>query len=161
LLWGEVLAVAPSDVWVVAGVAVAAAAFVFLGYRQLLFTTFDPEVAEVSGVRTARYDLLLAVILTLTIAATMNVIGVTMIAAMLVIPAVIGRLLSDSFGRMLGISIAVGTVCGFAGVYGSYYLDWASGATVVLAAGLVFVVAFAWSGFRRRQLPALAGIDVH
>jgi ABC-type Mn2+/Zn2+ transport system permease subunit len=161
LLWGEVLAVAPSDVWVVAGVAVAAAAFVFLGYRQLLFTTFDPEVAEVSGVRTARYDLLLAVILTLTIAATMNVIGVTMIAAMLVIPAVIGRLLSDSFGRMLGISIAVGTACGFAGVYGSYYLDWASGATVVLAAGLVFVVAFAWSGFRRRQLPALAGIDVH
>jgi ABC-type Mn2+/Zn2+ transport system permease subunit len=161
LLWGEVLAVAPADVWIVAGVAVAAAAFVFLGYRQLLFTTFDPEVAEVSGVRTARYDLLLAVILTLTIAATMNVIGVTMIAAMLVIPPVVGRLLSDSFGRMLAISIGVGTVCGFAGVYGSYYLDWASGATVVLAAGLLFVVAFAWSGVRRRRLPALAGIDVH
>jgi ABC-type Mn2+/Zn2+ transport system permease subunit len=161
LLWGEVLGVAPSDVWVVAGVALAALAFVFLGYRQLLFTTFDPEVAEVSGVRTARYDLLLAVMLTLTIAATMNVIGVTMIAAMLVIPPVIGRLLTDSFGRMLGISVVVGTLCGFAGVYGSYALDWASGATVVLAAAVLFVLAFAWSGIRRRRLPAIAGIDVH
>jgi manganese/iron transport system permease protein/iron/zinc/copper transport system permease protein len=161
LLWGEVLGVAPSDVWVVAAVTIAAAAFVFLGYRQLLFTTFDPEVAEVSGVHTARYDLLLAVMLTLTIAATMNVIGVTMIAAMLVIPPVIGRLLTDSFGRMLGISVVVGTLCGFAGVYGSYALDWASGATVVLAAAVLFVAAFAWSGIRRRRLPQLAGIDVH
>ena len=161
LLWGEVLGVAPSDVWVVAGVALAAATFVFVGYRPLLFTTFDPEVAEVSGVRTARYDLLLAVMLTLTIAATMNVIGVTMIAAMLVIPPVVGRLLTDSFGRMLGISVVVGTLCGFAGVYGSYALDWASGATVVLAAATLFLIAFAWSGIRRRRMPALAGIDVH
>jgi ABC-type Mn2+/Zn2+ transport system permease subunit len=161
LLWGEVLGVAPSDVWIVAGVAVLAGAFVFTSYRPLLFTTFDPEVAEVSGVRTARYDLLLAVMLTLTIAATMNVIGVTMIAAMLVIPPVVGRLLTDSFGRMLGISVVVGTLCGFAGVYGSYALDWASGATVVLAAAALFVLAFAWSGIRRRSLPAIAGIDVH
>jgi ABC-type Mn2+/Zn2+ transport system permease subunit len=161
LLWGEVLGVAPSDVWIVAGVAVLAGAFVFFSYRPLLFTTFDPEVAEVSGVRTARYDLLLAVMLTLTIAATMNVIGVTMIAAMLVIPPVVGRLLTDSFGRMLGISVIVGTLCGFAGVYGSYALDWASGATVVLAAAVLFVAAFAWSGIRRRRLPAIAGIDVH
>ena len=161
LLWGEVLGVAPADVWVVGAVAVLAGAIVFLGYRPLLFTTFDPEVAEVSGVRTARYDLLLAVMLTLTIAATMNVIGVTMIAAMLVIPPVIGRLLTDSFGRMLGISVVVGTVCGFAGVYGSYALDWASGATVVLAAAALFVIAFAWSGIRRRRLPAIAAIDVH
>jgi ABC-type Mn2+/Zn2+ transport system permease subunit len=96
--------------------------------------------------------------LTATIAATMNVIGVTMIAAMLVIPPVIGRLLTDSFGRMLWISVGAGTVCGFLGVYGSYYLNWSSGGTVVLAAGLLFVVAFAFSGWRRR-LPALA--DAH
>jgi ABC-type Mn2+/Zn2+ transport system permease subunit len=146
-------------VWVVASVAVAAAAFVFLGYRQLLFTTFDPEVAEVSGVRTARYDLLLAVILTLTIAATMSVIGVTMIAAMLVIPPVIGRLLTDSFSRMLWISVAAGTLCGFVGVYGSYYLNWSSGGTVVLTAGVLFVMAFALSGWRRR-IPML-GAEAH
>jgi ABC-type Mn2+/Zn2+ transport system permease subunit len=85
----------------------------------------------------------------------MNVIGVTMIAAMLVIPPVIGRLLTDSFSKMLWISVGAGTLCGFFGVYGSYYLNWSSGGTVVLAAGALFVVAFAFSGWRRR-LPALA-----
>jgi ABC-type Mn2+/Zn2+ transport system permease subunit len=154
LLWGNVLGVAPSDVPIVIGVAVFAAAAVFLGYRQLLFTTFDPEVAEVSGVRTERVDILLALMLTATIAATMNVLGVTMIAAMLVIPPVIARLLTDSFGRMVWISTAVGTVCGFAGVYGSYYLDWSSGGTVVIAAASLFVVAYAISGLRDRRIPA-------
>jgi ABC-type Mn2+/Zn2+ transport system permease subunit len=154
LLWGNVLGVAPSDVPIVIGVAVFAAAAVFLGYRQLLFTTFDPEVAEVSGVRTERVDILLALMLTATIAATMNVLGVTMIAAMLVIPPVIARLLTDSFGRMVWISTAVGTVCGFAGVYGSYYLDWSSGGTVVIAAASLFVVAYAISGLRGRRIPA-------
>ena len=159
LLWGNVLGVAPSDVPIVIGVAVFAAAAVFLGYRQLLFTTFDPEVAEVSGVRTERVDILLAVMLTATIAATMNVLGVTMIAAMLVIPPVIARLLTDSFGRMVWISTAVGTVCGFAGVYGSYYLDWSSGGTVVIAAASLFVVAYAISWLRGRQIPVGIAVD--
>jgi manganese/iron transport system permease protein/iron/zinc/copper transport system permease protein len=159
LLWGNVLGVAPSDVPIVIGVAVFAAAAVFLGYRQLLFTTFDPEVAEVSGVRTDRVDILLAVMLTATIAATMNVLGVTMIAAMLVIPPVIARLLTDSFGRMVWISTAAGTVCGFAGVYGSYYLDWSSGGTVVIAAASLFVVAYAISGLRGRRIPAGVAVD--
>jgi manganese/iron transport system permease protein/iron/zinc/copper transport system permease protein len=160
LLWGNVLGVATIDVLTVLGVALVTSAFVFLRYRQLLFATFDPEVAEVSGVRTARVDMMLAVALTATIAATMNVIGVTMIAAMLVIPPVIGRLLTDSFSKMLWISVGVGTLCGFAGVYGSYYLNWSSGGTVVLAAGVLFVVAFAFSGLRRRAVPAL-GAEAH
>ncbi|MGZ8605806.1 MAG: metal ABC transporter permease, partial [Actinomycetota bacterium] len=133
---------------------------VFLQYRKLLFTTFDPEVAEVSGVSTARMDLLLAVMLTALITVCMTVLGVTLIAAMLVIPPVIGRLLTDSFHRMLWISIGVGTFCGFAGVYLSYYLDWASGPAVVLTASALFVVAFAVSSVRRRRLPE-AALDAH
>jgi manganese/iron transport system permease protein/iron/zinc/copper transport system permease protein len=160
LLWGNVLAVAPVDVFVVLGVALASTAFVFLRYRQLLFSTFDPEVAEVSGVNTARVDIGLAIMLTVTIAATMSVIGVTMIAAMLVIPPVIGRLLTDSFSKMLWISVGTGTFCGFVGVYGSYYLNWSSGGTVVLTAGVLFVFAFLFSGWRRR-IPALGAEPAH
>jgi ABC-type Mn2+/Zn2+ transport system permease subunit len=160
LLWGNVLGVTIADVWVVAGVGVAAALFVFGFYRQLLFSTFDVEVAEVSGVRTGAIDVLLALVLSATIAATMRVIGVTMIAAMLVIPPVVGRLLTDSFAKMLAISVLVGTVCGSLGVYGSYYLDWSSGGTVVLAAAGAFVTAYAWSAARGRR--AVAGsIEVH
>jgi manganese/iron transport system permease protein/iron/zinc/copper transport system permease protein len=104
---------------------------------------------------------MLAVMLTATIAATVNVLGVTMIAAILVIPPVVARLLTDSFGRMLWISVGVGTLCGFVGVYGSYYLDWSSGGTVVLAAAALFLAAFAWSGLRGRGLPRGAAIGSH
>jgi ABC-type Mn2+/Zn2+ transport system permease subunit len=159
-LFGNVLGVATRDVLIVAAVTAFTAAAVFLRYRQLLFTSFDPEVADVSGVSTARMDLLLAVMLTALITVCMTVLGVLLIAAMLVIPAVIARLLTDSFHRMLWLSIGVGTFCGFAGVYLSYYLDWASGPAVVLTASTLFVVAFVASSVRRRRLPE-AALDAH
>ena len=90
-LFGNVLGVTPGDVLAVGVVTVATGLAVFLRYRQLLFTTFDPEVAEVSGVSTASNDFLLAIMLTALITVCMNVLGVTLIAAMLVIPPVIGR----------------------------------------------------------------------
>jgi manganese/iron transport system permease protein/iron/zinc/copper transport system permease protein len=160
-LFGNVLGVTTGDVLVVAAVALATAVIVFVRYRGLLFATFDPEVAEVSGVRTASLDALMAIILAATITATMNVVGVMLIAAVLVIPPVIGRLLTDSFHRMLWISVLTGAFCGFVGVYLSYYLDWSSGATVVIAASALFVLAYAWSAFRRRAAIADVGFDVH
>jgi ABC-type Mn2+/Zn2+ transport system permease subunit len=155
-LFGNVLGVGPEDVWVVAAVAAFAATVIFFQYRQLLFATFDPEVAEVSGVRTGRTDMLLAITLAATITATMTVLGVTLIAAVLVIPAVIARLLTDSFSRMLWISVGVGTVSGFVGVYLSYHLNISSGASVVLVGAAIFVSAFLVSGVRRRDLPTRA-----
>jgi manganese/iron transport system permease protein/iron/zinc/copper transport system permease protein len=160
VLFGNVLGVDTGDVLIVAAVTVAAGAAVFLRYRQLLFTTFDPEVADVSGVSTARMDILLALLLTALITVCMSVLGVTLIAAMLVIPPVIGRLLTDSFHKMLWISVGVGTFCGFVGVYLSYYLNWASGPAVVLTAAVLFVVAYAVSSVRRRSLPE-AALDAH
>ena len=160
VLFGNVLGVDTGDVLIVAAVTVAAGAAVFLRYRQLLFTTFDPEVADVSGVSTARMDILLALLLTALITVCMSVLGVTLIAAMLVIPPVIGRLLTDSFHKMLWISVGVGTFCGFVGVYLSYYLNWASGPAVVLTAAVLFVVAYAVSSVRRRSLPE-AALDTH
>jgi manganese/iron transport system permease protein/iron/zinc/copper transport system permease protein len=91
----------------------------------------------------------------------MNVVGVMLIAAMLVIPPVIARVLTDSFHRMLWISVATGAVCGFVGVYLSYYLDWPSGATVVLTAAALFVVAYLVSSLRNRRALPDVGFDVH
>jgi ABC-type Mn2+/Zn2+ transport system permease subunit len=157
LLFGNVLGVTVSDVLLVAAVAGVAGIIVFLRYRQMLFSTFDPEVAEVSGVRTSFVDLLLALMLALTITVTMRVVGVMLIAAVLVIP----RLLTDSFHRMLAISTVTGAVCGFAGVYLSYYLNWPSGATVVLTAATLFVVAYVISSVRSREPLPDAGFDTH
>ena len=100
---------------------------VFFGYRRLLFTTFDPEVAEASGVRTARVDALLMVVLATSILATMQVLGVTLIAATLVIPATVARMLTNSFSRMLFLATGIGAVTGFVGMNLSYHLDVQSG----------------------------------
>ena len=160
LLFGNVLGVDLSEVFVVAGVAVLAGATVFWLYRKLLFSTFDPEVADVSGVSTIRMDMILAVLLTAVIAVCMNVLGVTLIAAMLVIPPVIGRLLTDSFHRMMWISMLTGAASGLVGVYLSFYLDWPSGPAVVLTAAAVFAVAYVVSAVRKRALPE-AALDAH
>jgi manganese/iron transport system permease protein/iron/zinc/copper transport system permease protein len=148
VLFGSILGVTMGDVWVVVAVTAAAAAVVFFRYRALLFTTFDPEVADVSGVDTDRMDALLMLMLAVSILATMKVIGVVLIAAMLVIPPVIARMLTNSFARMLWLSAVIGAVCGFAGMYASYHLDVSSGASIVLVGGVAFGAVFLVTGRR-------------
>lgn len=150
-LFGSILGVGDADVVAVVGVAVLTVATVFVTYRRLLFTTFDPEVADVSGVGTARVDALLMFVLAATILVTMRVLGVTLIAAALVIPASAARMLTDSFTRMLLISTAIGTFAGAAGMVASYHLDIQSGPAIVLTAALIFGVAYTVNGLRGRS----------
>jgi len=90
--------------------------------------------------------LLFACILALAILASMQVLGVTLIAATIVIPAATARLLTNSFSTMLVLSTALGGVTALCGMYLSYYMDIASGASIVLFAALLFVVVL---GIRR------------
>ena len=157
-LFGSVLGVALSDVAVVAAVLALAVAVVSLGYRVLLFTTFDPEVAEASGVRTARVDALLMAVLAVSILASMKVLGVVLVAAALVIPAVVARMLTDSFARMLWLSSGIGAASGFVGMNLSYHLDASPGGTIVLVGAFAFATVFAFTGGTgRRRMAALAG----
>ena len=142
VLFGNVLGVSMVDVWVVVGVTIFAAAVVFTQYRPLLFSTFDPEVAGASGVKTGRIDALLMLVLALSILATMNVMGVTLIAAGIVIPAVVARLLTHSFARMLPLATVIGAFSGFVGMVASYHLNVASGPAIVLTGGLLFSIAY-------------------
>ncbi len=158
-IFGSVLGVTAADVWIVAGVTVAAVAVVLAFYRKLLFTTFDPEVADVSGVNTARMDALLMLLLSVSILATMKVLGVVLIAAILVIPAVVARMLTDSFARMLWLSTVTGALCGFVGMVVSYHLDVSSGATIVLVGAALFTAVFAVTG--PRGLRRAAGLSEH
>lgn len=156
LLFGQVLGVQRSDVVLVAAVAAATVLVIFFRYRALLFATFDPEVADVSGVATARVDALLMLVLAATILATMNVLGVTLVAASLVIPAVVARMLTNSFWRMLWIAALLGALSGFVGMNLSFHLDIPSGPMIVLTGSALFVVVFVATG--RRGLRRAAGV---
>jgi ABC-type Mn2+/Zn2+ transport system permease subunit len=149
-LFGNVLGVQQEDVYVVIGVTLLVALMICFAYKQLLFITFDPEVAPLYGVPNRGVDALLALILAATVIASMQILGVTMIAAILVVPAVTARLLTDSFSRMLVLATLIGTLCGLVGMLLSYYLDVASGATVVLTAATLFLVALTVTTARRR-----------
>ncbi len=153
-LFGNVLGVQPEDVYVVVGVTILVSLLVFFGYKQLLFMTFDREVAPLYGVPDRWMDTLLSLILAATVIASMQILGVTMIAAIIVVPAVTARLLTDSFARMVLFATAIGTFCGLVGLLLSYYLDVASGATVVLTAAAVFLVALSGTSAKRRLLAA-------
>jgi manganese/iron transport system permease protein/iron/zinc/copper transport system permease protein len=156
-LFGSILGVEGSDVIAIVILTVVVAVLIFVGYRQLLFATFDPDVAEASGVRTARVDAVLTLVLATAILATMQVLGVTLIAAALVIPATVARMLTDSFGRMLLLATVVGATMGFVGMNVSYHLDIQSGPSIVLVGAALFTVVFAATGVTRRtRLPAVA-----
>jgi manganese/iron transport system permease protein/iron/zinc/copper transport system permease protein len=148
-LFGSILGVGTSDVLAVAGAGLFAAVVVFLGYRRLLYVTFDAEVAGTSGVNVARWDGLLMLVLSIVILVTMKVLGVTLVAAVLVIPPTIARLLTNRFAVMLWLSTGIGAVCGFAGMLLSYHLDFKSGPTITLVAAAVFLLVFASTGPRR------------
>lgn len=148
-LFGSIIGVSAGDVWALAGITACAVTVIFLNYRALLFATFDPEVADVSGVRVARTDALLMFVLSLAILATLTVIGVTLVAATLVIPAVVARMLTNRFSRMLWLSTVIGAGCGFVGMNLSYHLDVPSGTMIVLTGALVFTVVLSLTGGRR------------
>ena len=149
-LFGNILGVTWDEVAVVAGITVLVAAVILVAYKQLLFTTFDAEVAQVYGVRTQWIDTLFALALAAAIIASMQVLGVTLIAAALVIPAITARLLTDSFNRIIFLSVGIGMLTGFVGMYLSFYVDVASGASIVLAQAFLFTVVLAVTSLQQR-----------
>lgn len=148
-LFGNILGVTWSDVLVIGGVTLLVMAAIFLAYKHLLFTTFDADVARVYGVRTEWMDALFALMLAAAIIASMQVLGVTLIAAALVIPAITARLMTDSFHRMVLISTVIGAASGVVGMYLSYYADVASGATIVLLQSTVFGIVLVIESARK------------
>jgi len=149
-LFGNILGITPEDVGVVVGVTMMTAAIIFFLYKQLLFTTFDAEVARVYGVKTEWVDTLFALVLAAALIVSMQILGVTLIAAALVIPAITARLLTDSFNRMILLSTLIGAWTGLAGMYLSYYVDVASGATIVLLQATVFGLVLTMTSLQKR-----------
>ena len=157
-LFGSILGISSADVWTLVAVSVLTVGVVATRYRALLFATFDPEVADVSGVRVARTDALLMLVLSLAILATLSIIGVTLVAATLVIPAVVARMLTHRFSTMLWLSSIIGAVCGLVGMNLSYHLDVPSGTTIVLTGATVFAVVLTATGGRGLQRAPRAAV---
>ena len=151
-LFGNILGITEGDLLLIGFVSLSTLTTMFLMYRPLLFSTFDQETAQVFGIRTARVQLVFSLLLTLTIIASMNIVGVTMIAATLITPAATARLMTDCFSRMLIYALIIGGITGVAGMYLSYIFNTASGATIVLFGASLYCLGWLTNFLHERYI---------
>jgi len=142
ILFGNILGVSRSDLGMMTVVVVLVLGVVALFYKELLVTSFDPAHSEAIGLspELVRYGLLGAIALTTVVGA--QTVGVVLIVALLVTPAAAASLVSRRLGRIMALSVVFSVVATGAGFYVSYYLDFASGPSIVLALTTIFVISW-------------------
>ncbi len=147
-LFGSILTVKQSDVWLIAVLGVAVLLAVVSCYKELVYITFDEESAQVSGVPTKALNLLLIALAALTVSVAIPIVGVLLIAALIVIPVVAALQLKQSFRRTIIIAECISVFSVIVGIIASFYLNTSSGGTIVLISLLIFLVLFAFKNPR-------------
>ena len=145
IIFGNILGVSDADLLQIAILAVIAMAVLLIKRRDLTLYAFDPAHAFAIGLRPRLLGALLLGVLALTSVVALQVIGVVLVVAMLIIPGATAYLLTDRFGRMLWIAPLLGALAAVVGITLSYYLDAASGALVVLTQGAIFAAVYLFS----------------
>jgi ABC-type Mn2+/Zn2+ transport system permease subunit len=120
-------------------------------FKELLSITFDPEMAEVTGLPARRLHYVLLALIALTVVLSMKVVGIVLVSALIVTPAAAAYQLTEDFRKMMALSVAAGVFATVGGLLLSYWLNTGSGATIVLLATAVFLVALILSPRRRRR----------
>lgn len=140
-LFGNVLGVGRSDLWLVGGLAVVIVVAVVGLYKEFLVLSFDPVLAQTLRLPATTLNNLLLVLVALAIVVSLQTVGVALMVAMLVTPAATGYLLARRLPAMMAIAAACGAVSGVVGLYVSYYAQIASGAAIVLVCTALFLLA--------------------
>jgi zinc transport system permease protein len=160
-LFGNILAVSPSDLWLLAGISLFVLAVVSLLFKELLFMAFDEEVARANGIPVRPLYFLLLSCLALAVVAAIRVVGIILVEALLVIPAAIGYQLAQGYRAMIYISIGSAMLAAIIGLLLSYFLNIAAGATIVLVLTLFFFLALATARSRRSIAARPVGARSH
>ncbi len=142
ILFGNVLGVSPSNLWLIGSLAAAVILTVVIFYRPFLVVTFDPVLAKTLRMPTGLLRNLMLVLLAVTIVISLQTVGIGLVAAMLVTPAAAAYMLTRRLPVMMAYSILFGVLSGIIGLYLSYYLNIASGSSIVLVATLIFLLTF-------------------
>ena len=155
ILFGSILTVTGGDVWLIAALGALVTAAIGGFYKQLLAITLNEDLARTSGVPVGALNLLLTVLTALTTVVAMRMVGVLLVSAMIVIPALTGFALGRSFQAATAIAVGTALFSMTTGLIAAYYLRLAAGGAVVLVALLVFAAA---SLARRRTAAGTRGV---
>jgi ABC-type Mn2+/Zn2+ transport system permease subunit len=140
-VFGNVLGVTWTDVWLTAGLGGAVLALLLLFYKELLFTAYDPTMAAASGVNVALMEYGLLVLIGLTVVIALQVMGIVLVLAMLVAPAGAAQLLTRRLPAMMATAAAIGVLSSVLGLYVAWHADASASAAIVLTATAAFVAA--------------------
>jgi zinc transport system permease protein len=140
VLFGSILTVSPTDVRVMLALGAGVGAAILVLYRPLFAVTLHEDLARTRGVPVGILNLVLALLTALTTVVAMRMVGVLLVSAMIVVPALSGFVLGRSFRGATGWAIVVGVISVTVGLAAAFYFGLAAGGAIVLTALLVFVV---------------------
>jgi manganese/iron transport system permease protein len=162
LLLGDVLAIGAGDLLVIAGMGALVLAVVAALYKELVLLSFDPIQAQVIGLPVNLLHELLLALMAITIVISIQTVGIVLVVAMLVTPAATATLLVRRFALVMLLGALQGVIGAVAGLYLSFYLNIASGATIVLVLTGMFALALLlapWLRRPRRRVASSPALD--
>lgn len=142
ILFGNVLAVRSSDMWITLGIGIFILLAVIVFYKELLISSFDPVISSVYGLPNRMIHYFLMTLLTLVTVASLQTVGIILVVAMLITPAATAYLLTDRLWIMIYLSAFFGALSAVAGLGLSFTYNLSSGASIVLVATILFGSAF-------------------
>ncbi len=142
IMLGNVLAITPKDTAQLLAIGGTALGVLLLKWRDFLAVFFDEAHAHTIGLRPQRLKALFFALLSLATVAALQTVGAFLVIAMIVTPGATAYLLTDRFGRLIGIAVAIGAGCSAAGAYLSFFLDGATGGLIIALMTILFLVAF-------------------
>lgn len=142
IVLGNILGISDEDVWQVVIIASVSLAILLLKWRDLMVVFFDESHARAIGINPGALKILFFTLLAACTVAALQTVGACLVIAMVVTPGATAYLLTDRFGRLLCLSVAIGAATSFVGAYISYFLDGATGGVIVTLQTLLFLSAF-------------------
>lgn len=152
-MFGSILALDSTDLLVTLVLAAAVFGLFVLFYNRIFLVSHDEVFARACGINVSFYHFLIAVLTAVTVVVGMRMMGTLLISSLIIFPAIIARRLTSGFLAMAAGSVIVAIVCFFGGMGTSLALDWPSGASVVVANVVVFILVLSVSGIARAVLP--------
>ncbi len=148
-LFGDVLSVSSQSLWLILLFGGLVLLTIFAFYKEFMTLSFDPILAATLRLPVGLLNNLLLTLIAVTVAVSLQTVGVALMVAMLVTPAATASLLTHRLSKMMTLAAVFASLAGVIGLYLSYYLSIASGAAIVLTATFFFVIAFVWKRVRR------------
>ena len=150
-LFGNILLISIEDTLLILVITAVVLTSVSILYRQFLYITFDEEQAKVSGINVMRLNYLFIILASLTVIASMRLVGILLISSLIVMPNITAMMLGRGFKRTALISVVVSVVSVICGITSSYIFNSAPSGTIVLISISIFLLTYIAKYAKKRQ----------